>query len=92
MGRLKGERRGTNPAVVVVVVLLVLVTVVVVYLGSRPGAQDTGKVPQWLDLIQEAEREAREGKEGGSRDEMEEFVDLWSKGKEVEVEEGRDEV
>ena len=66
-----------HPAVLVLV-LLALLTVITVFAFSRPKTQ-AGNVPDWLDLIKEAEREAREGKVNKEKEEVEEFVDLWSK-------------
>ena len=66
-----------HPAVLVLV-LLALLTVITVFAFSRPKTQ-AGNVPDWLDLIKEAEREAREGKVNKEKEEVEEFVDLWSR-------------
>ena len=66
-----------HPAVLVLV-LLALLTVITVFAFSRPKTQ-AGKVPDWLDLIKDAEREAKEKKVNKEREEVEEFVDLWSK-------------
>ena len=66
-----------HPAVLVLV-LLALLTVITVFAFSRPKTQ-AGKVPDWLDLIKDAEREAKEGKVNKEKEEVEEFVDLWSK-------------
>ena len=66
-----------HPAVLVLV-LLALLTVITVFAFSRPKTQ-AGKVPDWLNLIKNAEREAKEEKVNKEREEVEEFVDLWSK-------------
>ena len=66
-----------HPAVLVLV-LLALLTVITVFAFSRPKTQ-AGKVPDWLNLIKDAEREAKEGKVNKEKEEVEEFVDLWSK-------------
>ena len=66
-----------HPAVLVLV-LLALLTVITVFAFSRPKTQ-AGNVPDWLDLIKDAEREAKEGKANKEKEEVEEFVDLWSK-------------
>jgi len=67
-----------HPAVLVLV-LLALLTVITIFAFSRPKTQ-AGKVPDWLDLIKDAEREAKEGKVNKEeKEEVEEFVDLWSK-------------
>ena len=66
-----------HPAVLVLV-LLALLTVITVFAFSRPKTQ-AGNVPDWLDLIKDAEREAKEGKVNKEKEEVEEFVDLWSK-------------
>ena len=66
-----------HPAVLVLV-LLALLTVITVFAFSRPKTQ-AGNVPDWLDLIKDAEREAKEKKVNKEREEVEEFVDLWSK-------------
>ena len=66
-----------HPAVLVLV-LLALLTVITIFAFSRPKNQ-AAKVPDWLDLIKEAEREAREGKVNKEKEEVEEFVDLWSR-------------
>lgn len=69
---------GVHP-VVVVLGLLALMTVITVYVFSRPKTKP-GKVPEWLDMIKEAEREAKEGKlVKDKKEEMEQFVDLWSR-------------
>merc|ERR1712113_574624 len=66
-----------HPAVLVLV-LLALLTVITVFAFSRPKTQ-AGKVPDWLNMIKDAEREAKEKKVNKEREEVEEFVDLWSK-------------
>ena len=69
---------GVHP-VIVVLGLLALMTVITVYVFSRPKTKP-GKVPEWLDMIKEAEREAKEGKlVKDDKEEMEQFVDLWSR-------------
>merc|ERR1712181_107434 len=86
-----------NP-VIVVVGLLILLTGISVFAFSRPKTKP-GKVPYWLDMIKEAEREAKEGKlVKDEKEEMEQFVDLWSKrgvveqNEEEEVEERREDI
>merc|ERR1719309_768240 len=66
-----------HPAVLVLV-LLALLTVITVFAFSRPKTQ-AGNVPDWLNLIKDAEREAKEGKVNKEKEEVEEFVDLWSR-------------
>ena len=66
-----------HPAVLVLV-LLALLTVITVFAFSRPKTQ-AGNVPDWLDLIKDAEREAKEGKVNKEKEEVEEFVELWSR-------------
>ena len=66
-----------HPAILVLV-LLALLTVITVFAFSRPKTQ-AGNVPDWLNLIKDAEREAKEGKVNKEKEEVEEFVDLWSK-------------
>ena len=65
--------------VYIILVLLSLVVVMAVIVGSRP--REDNKVPGWLAMIQEAERRAKEAgvQEKEEFQEMEEFVDLWSK-------------
>merc|ERR1719239_1256809 len=65
--------------VIVVLGLVILLTVITVFAFTRPKTKP-GKVPDWLDMIKEAEREAKEGKlVKDEKEEMEQFVDLWSK-------------
>jgi len=87
-----------HPAIIVLG-LLILLTVITVYAFSRPKTKP-GKVPEWLDMIKEAEREAKEGKlVKEDKEEMEQFVDLWSRRgvidekeeEEEEIEERREE-
>ena len=66
-----------HPAVLVLV-LLALLTVITVFAFSRPKTQ-AGNVPDWLDMIKDAEREAKEGKVNKEKEEVEEFVELWSR-------------
>ena len=66
-----------HPAVLVLV-LLALLTVITVFAFSRPKTQ-AGNVPDWLNMIKDAEREAKEEKVNKEREEVEEFVDLWSR-------------
>ena len=66
-----------HPAVLVLV-LLALLTVITVFAFSRPKTQ-AGNVPDWLNMIKDAEREAKEGKVNKEKEEVEEFVDLWSR-------------
>ena len=76
---LTGEKSPRVHPVVLVLGLLTLLTVITVYAFSRPKSKP-GKVPEWLDMIKEAEREAKEGKLAkDEKEEMEQFVDLWSK-------------
>ena len=78
---LTGEKssRGRVHPVVLVLGLLTLLTVIAVYAFSRPKSKP-GKVPEWLDMIKEAERQAKEGKlVKDEKEEMVRFVDLWSK-------------
>ena len=59
--------------------LRILLTFITVFAFSRPKTKP-GKVPEWLDMIKEAEREAKEGKlVKDEKEEMEQFVDLWSR-------------
>ena len=78
--------------------LVILLTVITVFTFSRPKTKP-GKVPDWLDMIKVAEREAKEGKlVKDEKEEMEQFVDLWSKrgvieqNEEEELEERREEI
>ena len=71
---------------------------ITVYAFSRPKNKP-GKVPEWLDMIKEAEKEAKEGKlVKDEKEEMEQFVDLWSKrgvmeqNEEGELEKTREEI
>jgi len=68
-----------HPAVLVLLILALL-TVTTVFAFSRPKTQ-AGKVPDWLNMIKDAEREAKEKKvnKEKEKEEVEEFVDLWSK-------------
>merc|ERR1719266_577372 len=67
-----------HPAIVVLG-LVTLLTVITVFAFTMPKTKP-GKVPEWLDMIKEAEREAKEGKlVKDEKEEMEQFVDLWSK-------------
>ena len=67
-----------HPAIVVLG-LVILLTMITVFAFTRPKTKP-GKVPEWLDMIKEAEREAKEGKlVKNEKEEMEQFVDLWSK-------------
>ena len=66
-----------HPAVLVLL-LMTLLTVITVFAFSRPKTQ-AGNVPDWLDLIKDAEREAKEGKVNKEKEEVEEFVELWSR-------------
>merc|ERR1719239_1562217 len=72
----------TSPKVhpaIVVLGLVTLLTVITVFAFTRPKTKP-GKVPEWLDMIKEAEREAKEGKlVKDEKEEMDQFVDLWSK-------------
>ena len=84
--------------VIVVLGLVILVTVITVFTFTRPKTKP-GKVPDWLDMIKVAEREAKEGKlVKDEKEEMEQFVDLWSKrgvieqNEEEELEERREEI
>merc|ERR1719239_1740898 len=86
-----------HPAIVVLG-LVILLTVITVFAFTRPKTKP-GKVPDWLDMIKEAEREAKEGKlVKDEKEEMEQFVDLWSKrgvmeqNAEEELEERREEI
>ena len=94
---LTGEKSSRVHPVVLVLGLLSLLTVIAVYAFSRPKSKP-GKVPEWLDMIKEAEREAKEGKLAkDEKEEMEQFVDLWSRRgvidqKEEELEERREEI
>ena len=73
------KRRLTVHPVIVVLGLVILLTVITVFAFSRPKTKP-GKVPEWLDMIKEAEREAKEGKlVKDEKEEMEQFVDLWSR-------------
>ena len=73
------KRRLTVHPVIVVLGLVILLTVITVFAFSRPKTKP-GKVPEWLDMIKEAERQAKEGKlVKDEKEEMEQFVDLWSK-------------
>jgi len=84
-----------HPAIVVLG-LVTLLTVITVFAFTMPKTKP-GKVPEWLDMIKEAEREAKEGKlVKDEKEEMEQFVDLWSKRgvmeeNEEEIEERREE-
>merc|ERR1712083_648156 len=79
MGSLAGRKSPRVHPVIVVLGLLTLLTVITVYVFSRPKSKP-GKVPEWLDMIKEAEMEAKEGKfVKDEKEEMEQFVDLWSK-------------
>ena len=76
---LVGRKSPRVHLVIVVLGLLALLTVITVYAFSRPKDKP-GKVPEWLDMIKEAEREAKEGKlVKDEKEEMEQFVDLWSR-------------
>ena len=76
---LVGRKSPRVHIVIVVLGLLALLTVITVYAFSRPKNKP-GKVPEWLDMIKEAEREAKEGKLAkDEKEEMEQFVDLWSR-------------
>ena len=77
-----------HPAVLVLV-LLALLTVITVFAFSRPKTQ-AGNVPDWLNLIKDAEREAKEKKVNKEKEEVEEFVDLWSKRRVHEIQEEED--
>jgi len=87
-----------HPAIVVLG-LVILLAVITVFAFTRPKTKP-GKVPDWLDMIKEAEREAKEGKlVKDEKEEMEQFVDLWSKRgvmeqneEEEEIEERREEI
>ena len=91
---LVGKKSPRVHPVTVVLGLLTLLTVITVFTFSRPKTRP-GKVPEWLDMIKEAEREAKEGKlVKDEKEEMEQFVDLWSKRgvMEDELEESREEI
>ena len=76
---LVGRKSPRVHLVIVVLGLLALLIVITVYAFSRPKNKP-GKVPEWLDMIKEAERQAKEGKlVKDEKEEMEQFVDLWSK-------------
>jgi len=76
---LGGKKSPKVHPVIVVLGLLIILTVITVYAFSRPKTKP-GKVPEWLDMIKEAEKEAKEGKlVKEDKEEMEQFVDLWSK-------------
>ena len=76
---LDGKNSPRVNSAIVVLGLLIILTVITVYAFSRPKTKP-GKVPEWLDMIKEAEREAKEGKlVKEDKEEMEQFVDLWSK-------------
>ena len=85
---LTGVKSSRVHPVVLVLGLLSLLTVIAVYAFSRPKSKP-GKVPEWLDMIKEAEREAKEGKLAkDEKEEMEEFVDLWSRRGVIDQDEG----
>ena len=95
---LDGKNSPRVNSAIVVLGLLIILTVITVYAFSRPKTKP-GKVPEWLDMIKEAEREAKEGKlVKEDKEEMEQFVDLWSKrgvmekNEEEELEEKREEI
>ena len=82
------KRRLTVHPVIVVLGLVILLTVITVFAFSRPKTKP-GKVPEWLDMIKEAEREAKEGKlVKDEKEEMEQFVDLWSRRGVIDQDEG----
>lgn len=67
---------------------LTLVIVITVFLASRPRAAN--RLPDWLSRIKEAEGEARTPSKGEFQ-EVEEFIDLWSKGTVTDLDEEEEE-
>merc|ERR1712192_354878 len=76
---LVGKKNTRVHLVIIVLGLVIFLTVITVFTFTRPKTKP-GKVPEWLDMIKQAEREAKEGKlVKDEKEEMEQFVDLWSK-------------
>lgn len=63
---------------------LSLVIVITVFLSTRPRAAN--RLPDWLSRIKVAEGEARTPSKGEFQ-EVEEFIDLWSKGTVADLDE-----